>query len=143
MLGLIVNNLADSQQIFDITNHLNEKNEQCVVFCEEQSMCSQIPQYSIMPIQYAWHFDGTLVATTLEQASYIRQIKRNKHYYWVWGLDWLRGNYFEQVLEIYLSVGLICTSEEHQKQIEGFCGKRPHIIKNTKELFEWKTLKKI
>lgn len=119
-----------------LTHELNSKkfdDDDIMVFSEEKSFIVQPVQFPVFSVYYTRHLlDGCLVATSLSQAEYIKDIPTlTKKVYYVQDLDWLNHSLnFEYVHDIYSNIILFTRSEEHRKEVKRFCGKDSTVVKN-------------
>ena len=138
-IGFLVENVSSSQLSFNliknINNHLQDNNDDFVVFFENSTASVLSPNFSLMSVNEIWSFEGSLIATNVSTAISMRKCfaPKNKLFY-VWDLEWTRqhGKDFEFIVQAFTdpNIKLIARSEEHAKAIKNYCNRDVENIVN-------------
>jgi len=115
-----------------------------IVYYENLHRNPVTPRFAIMQIAEAWCQDGVMIATNITTASKLINFPgTNKKYFYVWDLEWTRGQYrdYDFFKSIYTNkrLKLIARCEHHKKAIENaFDVKVDSIVDdvNIKEMIE-------
>lgn len=131
-IAAIVDDLMISQNSFYLIKNFNElsrsmKNQAYCFYNNLSSLCID-PLFSVMNVSYLDHFnDGKIICTNLKNLKTIININnKSEKYFYVWDLEWLRGNYnYMEIVTLMRndSVSILARSESHAKIIENYCNK--------------------
>lgn len=126
-LGIVVDDLAASQQAFYLINYVNQSvmvdNNDITVFFRTPRIPCVTVGFGMMQIHEAYGFDGPLVSTNLNTANRVARFPGTREkYFYVWDLEWLRmkDKTFQSLASVYRNPvhKLIARSKEHRKIIE-------------------------
>lgn len=137
-VGVLVPNLFDSQLAYMTLTELNNLsslyNYDVSVFFEELTPYLMKPQFGVYNASEIFHFDGNLIATTLDTAkSMLSTLKPVKKIFYVWSLEYLEKNSnFIENIGVFQStyLELIAPSEDYAKDIRNYCGIYPRVVEN-------------
>lgn len=134
-VGIILNNLESSQLNFLALNQvpmIGSAGHSPFLFYESISVPCMVPKTACMNISQAYRFDGTLIATNLNQISLISNfLNSGEVIYYVWDLEWLRNkqSFLRNVSALRNDkIVLIARSEDHAKAIENYCNRKPNFV---------------
>ena len=133
-LGIILPNLGNNQlAFFTMLNvpTLMKAGVDTVLFFEDNERPIMKPPCAIMNASELWDFPGDVIATTLNNATYLSNlVKAKRRILYLWDLEWLRHNKnFIRNMEILRSnIELAARSESHKKAIEKYCNKEVKYI---------------
>ena len=138
-VGVLVPHLYDTQLAFNVLAELNDlvlrsPMNDASVFFEDLTPYIIKPLFGVYNAAEIFHFDGDLIATTLQTAaSMLTTLKPKRKFFYVWSLEWLEAekNYIKNI-EIYQNpdLELIAPSDDYAKEIKNYCGILPRVVKN-------------
>lgn len=136
-IASIVDDLSLSQGAFYMIKNFNklgeDLNNQPFCFYNNLSSITTTPLFSIAHVYYANYFyNGNMICTSMNTLKILSNIHTNsKKFFYVWDLEWLRGNY-NYIENVKLmrndKIELIARSEHHAKCIKEYCNKAPCAI---------------
>jgi hypothetical protein len=135
-LGIMFNDIVNSQQYISMSRHLNEismnnRDVDIVVFSNNVQAVPQKNEYAILSGTEALDYDGVLIATDLISAYILdRCFCATKKYFYVWDVNWhIYPRPIDFVRKVYLNpeVELIARSKDHAKII-GKVFKQPTYV---------------
>lgn len=138
-LGLIIPSLVTSQLAFFAIHRLNNisyntHDIDCVAFVENVDKPCVPNLFSIMEMTQIWNFHGTLISTTLENASFAINATTNaKKIFYIWDLEWLRGKKnFKNNLSILRNpnINLATRSKDYADLTYNYCGIMPRVVEH-------------
>ena len=147
-IGIMLSNLGSSQLAFYAIQHANklaaENKADVALFYDTLVKPIIRPQTSIMNCVEVYDFPGLKIATQLHHAScLINVIFPGTIVYYVWDLEWLRGNTdYMRNMNILRNerLKLVARSESHAKNIENYCNKSVVAIVEDVNLEQFLTL---
>ncbi len=135
-LGVIVQDLTNSQSTFFLINTLNRLNQEdnidCCIFYETCTLAMIPPLFSIFHMNEMYDFDGTVISTyMLGTKRLIDSPTPRQKFMYIWNLEWAKIPQFayNNIKDIYLNdeITLIARSSHHARLIEN-CFKKPQFI---------------
>jgi len=136
--GILVPHLYDSQLAYIVLKEVNKfvrsPMNDASVFYEDLTPTILKPMCGLYNAAEIFHFDGTLIATTLQNAaSMLKTLKPVRKIFYVWSLEWVENEKdFLRNIEIYQNIDLelIAPSEDYAKDIKNYCGRLPKVVEN-------------
>lgn len=95
-IGVILSHTERSQAAYTLIRNINRlvvtnSDISPIIFTEEVTRCCMIPSCPILNMADIWGFDGTVVATNLNNIqTLINSPGPSKKVFYVWDLEWLR-----------------------------------------------------
>lgn len=120
MIGIIVDNVINSPQMYVLFRELNKlaKEQDCYLFANVVESLPMNHNFAILQQIEALHHKGVLIATSMLNAQVVaNSLTPSSKYYYVWGPEWKNLNQFgsQQLKNIYYNgeMKLIARSESH------------------------------
>lgn len=136
-LGMVLPSLAPSQLAFSCVRETNQflannAGFDFSLFVEEWTTRCIQPHFGTFEIQMVSAYPGVLLATTLSTARHvIDAMSAQSRYFYVWDLEWMRGqNEYGEMNEVYSSplIHLLARSDEHAHAIEKMWNRKVHAV---------------
>ena len=135
-LGVIVQNLNNSQSNFFLIQALNRLNQEegidCCIFYEQCTAPMIPPLFSIFHMNEIYDFSGPVISTyMLGTKRLIDSPGPRKKFMYLWAFEWAKIPQFayNNIKDIYLNpeINLIVRSQHHAHLVEN-CFKKPAFI---------------
>lgn len=140
-VGIIVPNLFQNQLAYTVLCEANnfvssDCTNDVALFFEDLSPQIIYPRCGIFNVSEIFHFDGTLISTTLQTTdSMLKTLKAKRKIFYIWSLEWLTisKNYIQN-LSIFQDpqLELYTRSDSYAHEIHNYCGIRPKVVKQFK-----------
>lgn len=132
-ISVFVKNLNASQNSFYMIKELNKCINDCSlsagVIYQEKSIPPVPTLFSCKMINGLSSFQGTLIATTIEDAKTMLKINnKSSRFLYLWDMPWIESPVNFELASGVLrdeKLSIIARSESHADCIENFCNRRP------------------